>query len=306
MKKNKIFKNVLALGLVVSTLAVGFTSFAKDENVIKIGVSPTPHGDIAKVAEKVLEKEGYKLDIKEIDDYVTPNTALDEGELDANYFQHYPYLENFNKENNTKISPIGTVHIEPMGIYSEKYKSLDELKDGDEVVIPNDATNGARALKLLEKNGLIKLDPKAGVEATEKDITDNPKNLKIVPAEAASIPSLYSDAGLGVINSNYALDAGLNPVKDSLAIESEDNPYANVIAVKEGEEQDPKFKALLKAFQSDEVKKYIEDEFSGSIIPAFSSIYDGTFDTSKFGITNENSNSNENKDNVEKEDSSNK
>ena len=240
-----------------------------DSKKVVIGVSPAPHKEIAEKAKEILAKEGIELEIKEFDDYVTPNTSLEEKDIDLNFFQHIPYLENFNKERGTKIVSLGGVHIEPLGVYSKTYKSLDELKDGDEVIIPNDATNGARALKLLEENNVIKLKADAGLEATEKDIAENPKNLKFTPVEAATIPRAYEDAAIAVINSNYALEANLSPKKDAIATEkAEGNPFANVIAAREEDKDNETYKKVLQAFESDEVRKYIEEKFDGEIIPA--------------------------------------
>lgn len=273
--KKKILLVVLALALVLTSCAKkeskkedGQTTNTDNKKVV-IGVSPAPHKEIAEKAKEILAKDGIELEIKEFDDYVTPNTSLEEKDIDLNFFQHIPYLENFNKERGTKIVSLGGVHIEPLGVYSKTYKSLDELKDGDEVIIPNDATNGARALKLLEENNVIKLKADAGLEATEKDIAENPKNLKFTAVEAATIPRAYEDAAIAVINSNFALEAKLSPKKDAIAIEkSEGNPFANVIAAREADKDNETYKKVLEAFQSDEVKKYIEEKFDGEIIPA--------------------------------------
>lgn len=273
--KKKILLAVLALALVLTSCAKkesktedGQTTSTDNKKVV-IGVSPAPHKEIAEKAKEILEKDGIELEIKEFDDYVTPNTSLEEKDIDLNFFQHIPYLDNFNKERGTKIVSLGGVHIEPLGVYSKKYKSLDELKDGDEVIIPNDATNGARALKLLEENNVIKLKENAGLEATEKDIAENPKNLKFTPVEAATIPRAYEDAAIAVINSNYALEAKLSPKNDAIATEkAEGNPFANVIASREEDKDNETYKKVLQAFQSDEVKKYIEEKFEGEIIPA--------------------------------------
>lgn len=273
--KKKILLVVLALALVLTSCAKkesktedGQTTNTDNKKVV-IGVSPAPHKEIAEKAKEILEKDGIELEIKEFDDYVTPNTSLEEKDIDLNFFQHIPYLENFNKERGTKIVSLGGVHIEPLGVYSKTYKSLDELKDGDEVIIPNDATNGARALKILEENNVIKLKENAGLEATEKDIAENPKNLKFTAVEAATIPRAYEDAAIAVINSNYALEANLSPKKDAIAIEkSEGNPFANIIAAREEDKDNETYKKVLEAFESDEVRKYIEEKFDGEIIPA--------------------------------------
>lgn len=274
--KKKILLVVLALALVLTSCAKkeskkedGKSTTNTENKKVVIGVSPAPHKEIAEKAKEILAKEGIELEIKEFDDYVTPNTSLQEKDIDLNFYQHIPYLDNFNKERGTKIVSLGAIHLEPMGIYSKKYKSLDELKDGDEVIIPNDATNGARALKLLEDNKVIKLKENAGLEATEKDIAENPKNLKFTAVEAATIPRAYEDAAIAVINSNFALEAKLSPKKDAIAIEkSEGNPFANIIAARESDKDNETYKKVLEAFQSDEVKKYIEEKFEGEIIPA--------------------------------------
>ena len=274
--KKKILLVVLALALVLTSCAKkeskkedGKSTTNTENKKVVIGVSPAPHKEIAEKAKEILAKEGIELEIKEFDDYVTPNTSLQEKDIDLNFYQHIPYLDNFNKERGTKIVSLGAIHLEPMGIYSKKYKSLDELKDGDEVIIPNDATNGARALKLLEDNKVIKLKENAGLEATEKDIAENPKNLKFTAVEAATIPRAYEDAAIAVINSNFALEAKLSPKKDAIAIEkSEGNPFANIIAAREEDKDNETYKKVLEAFQSDEVRKYIEEKFDGEIIPA--------------------------------------
>ena len=274
--KKKILLVVLALALVLTSCAKkegkkedGQSTTNTENKKVVIGVSPAPHKEIAEKAKEILAKEGIELEIKEFDDYVTPNTSLQEKDIDLNFYQHIPYLDNFNKERGTKIVSLGAVHLEPMGIYSKKYKSLDELKDGDEVIIPNDATNGARALKILEDNKVIKLKENAGLEATEKDIAENPKNLKFTAVEAATIPRAYEDAAIAVINSNFALEAKLSPKKDAIAIEkSEGNPFANIIAAREEDKDNETYKKVLEAFQSDEVRKYIEEKFDGEIIPA--------------------------------------
>lgn len=237
--------------------------------VITIGVSPEPHGKIVELIKDDLEKEGIQIEIVEFTDYVTPNRALADGDLDANFFQHEPYLKDFIEENNLDLISIGAVHLEPMGLYSTKYKSIDEIEDGAEIAIPNDATNGGRALLLLEKAGLIKLDDDAGILATEKDIVDNPKNLKFTPLEAAQLPRVLNDLDGAVINGNFALEAGLIPTKDAILLEDKDSPYANIVAVRSEEKDEEKFKKLMKALQSDEVKQFIEDNYEGGVIPAF-------------------------------------
>lgn len=240
-----------------------------DDNKIIIGVSPVPHAEITEALKDEFAKEGLDVEVKVFDDYVQPNLALDQGDIDANFFQHIPYLENFSKERGLNLVSLGSVHIEPMGLYSDKIKSLDELKDGDEVLIPSDPSNGRRALLLLEKNGLITLKDDTKEDITEKDIDQNTKNLKFTPIEAANIPNVYKDAALAAINTNFALGAGLNPSADALALEDKDSPYANIIAVRKGDETKDKFQKLIKVFQSDACKKFIEDTYKGEIYPAF-------------------------------------
>ncbi|HYF75012.1 MAG TPA: MetQ/NlpA family ABC transporter substrate-binding protein, partial [Candidatus Nitrosocosmicus sp.] len=231
--------------------------------------TPVPHAEILNFVKPLLEKENIKLEIVEFQDYVQPNTALADKELDANFFQHKPYLDNFAKERGLDLVPAGNVHVEPLGLYSRSIKSLSELKDGSTVAIPNDATNAARALLLLQANGLIKLKDGVGIEATEKDIAENPKNIKVQAVEAAQLPRVLEDVDAAVINTNYALPAGLNPTKDALVIEGKDSPYANLIAVRKGDENRPELQKLVELLQSDEVKKFIEDKYDGAIVPAF-------------------------------------
>lgn len=240
-----------------------------DDNKIIIGVSPVPHAEITEALKDEFAKEGLDVEVKVFDDYVQPNLALDQGDIDANFFQHIPYLENFSKERGLNLVSLGSVHIEPMGLYSDKIKSLDELKDGDEVLIPSDPSNGRRALLLLEKNGLITLKDDTKEDITEKDIDQNTMNLKFTPVEAANIPNVYKDAALAAINTNFALGAGLNPSKDAIVLEDKDSPYANIIAVRAGDEIKDKFQKLIKVFQSDACKKFIEDSYKGEIYPAF-------------------------------------
>lgn len=240
-----------------------------DDNKIIIGVSPVPHAEITEALKDEFAKEGIEVEVKVFDDYVQPNLALDQGDIDANYFQHIPYLINFAKERGLNLENLGSVHIEPMGLYSDKIKSLDELKNGDEVLIPSDPSNGRRALLLLEKNGLITLKDDTKEDITEKDIDQNTKNLKFTPIEAANIPNVYKDAALAAINTNFALGAGLNPSADAIALEDKDSPYANIIAVRKGDETKDKFQKLIKVFQSDACKKFIEDTYKGEIYPAF-------------------------------------
>ncbi len=236
---------------------------------LKVGATPIPHEEILEFIAPLLEKENIKLEIVEFTDYVQPNVALNEKELDANFFQHVPYLEEFNAENNMDLVSTGKVHVEPLGLYSSKIKSIGELKDGSTIAIPNDSTNGGRALLLLQANGLLKLKDGVGITATEKDIAENPKKIKFQALEAAQLPRVLDDVDCAVINTNYALPANLNPTKDALIIEDKDSPYANIITVRKGDESRAEIKKLVEVLNSPEVKKFIEDKYEGAIVPAF-------------------------------------
>lgn len=227
-----------------------------------------PHAEILEFIKPDLEKQGYTLEIKEFTDYVLPNLAVDNDELDANFFQHLPYLNEFNKTKGTKLVDVAAVHIEPMAVYSKKYKSFDELKDGATIAIPNDPTNESRALDIIARAGLITFKNESSLK-TPLDIKDNPKNLRFAELKAAQLPRALDDTDFAIINSNYALAANLNPLKDSLFIEDKSSPYVNVIVVKEGHENDEKIKALIKAIQNDKVKEFIIKKYGGSVIPAF-------------------------------------
>lgn len=239
---------------------------------IKVGASPAPHAEILEAAAPALEKLGYKLSIVEYTDYVQPNIALDTSDLDANYFQHLPYLEQFNAERGTKLVSAGAIHYEPFGIYAGKTAALDAIADKATVAVPNDATNEARALLLLEAQGLIKLNEGVGLNATKNDIAENPKNLEILEVEAAQIPRSLKDVDIAVINGNYAIDAGLK-VSDALAVEASDSEaattYGNIVAVQEGKENDEIAKALIEALTSDDVKAFIESTYEGAVVPLF-------------------------------------
>jgi len=243
-----------------------------DDKTIVIGATPTPHAEILEEVRAALEKDGYTLEIVEFTDYVLPNNALDKGDLDANFFQHLPYLEDFNAKNKTELVSAGAIHYEPMGLFGGKTASIDALADGAEIGVPNDTTNEARALLLLQEKGLIKLKADAGLEATPKDIEENPKNLSIKELEAAQLGRSLQDMDMAVINGNYALSADLK-ISDALAIEEKESlaaqTYGNVIAVRKGEENSDKTQALLKALQSDAVKKFIEEKYEGAVVPLF-------------------------------------
>ena len=283
MRKGKL-KKALALALTGAVIIGAFagcgakkdsSSDTKKEETKKIviGASPSPHADILKVAKKELKKEGYELEIKEYSDYVQPNTALESGDLDANYFQHKPYLDDFNKKKKTHLVSAGMIHYEPFGIFPGKTKTLKDLKKGATVAVPNDTTNEARALLLLQDQGLIKLKDGAGLTATKKDIVENKKDLAIKEIEAAQIPRSLKDVDIAVVNGNYALEAGLKVNKDALATEDADSvgakTYGNIVAVKKGNEKLAATKALIKALKSDTVKKYINDKYDGAVVPLF-------------------------------------
>lgn len=242
---------------------------AAEPVTLVIGASPVPHAEILKAIAPQLEAEGIKLEIKEFTDYVQPNVQLAEGELDANFFQHKPYLDDQNQKNGWSLTPVVAVHVEPFGAYSKKIKSIDELKDGAKVAIPNDATNGGRALILLAKNGLITLKDPTNIASTKSDIVENKKNLKIIELEAANLPRQLAEVDLALINSNYALEAGLVPTKDALFIESGDSPYANLLVTRPEDKDKDAIKKLAAALTSAEAKKFIEDKYQGAIIPAF-------------------------------------
>ncbi|MET9929056.1 MULTISPECIES: MetQ/NlpA family ABC transporter substrate-binding protein [unclassified Streptomyces] len=243
---------------------------ADTSKALVVAASPTPHADILNFVKKNLaEKEGLKLEVKEFTDYVLPNTATQNGQVDANFFQHKPYLDDFNAKNKTTIVPVVNVHLEPLGLYSKKIKDVKDIKSGQTIAIPNDTTNGGRALQLLADNGLITLKDGVGSAAKLSDITDK-KGLEFKELEAATVPRALNDVDAAVINGNYALEAKLSPAKDSLAVEkAEGNPYANFLAVKDGNEKDPRVEKLAKLLNSDEVKKFIEDTYQGSIVASF-------------------------------------
>ncbi len=282
MKGKFIISLILSLSIVGGLLAgcgsnaaagkKADTDSAQELEVIKVGASITPHAEILRSVSDELEKQGYKLEVVEYNDYIIPNTALESGELDANYIQHLPYLEDFNKENGTDIVSVADIHYEPFGIYAGKSDSLENLKEGAVIAVPNDTTNEARALLLLQDQGLIKLKENAGLTATVKDIADNPKNFEIKELEAAQVPKALQDVDVAAINTNYALEANLK-LSDALASEGADSlaakTYANIIAVKEGNENAEKIKALIDAVKSEQVKKFIEDKYDGAVVPIF-------------------------------------
>ncbi len=278
----KFLSLILALALSASLTACGSsgTTETTDDTdsgdttetvTLKVAASPTPHAEILEQVKPILAEQGIDLVITEYGDYIVPNTAVDEGDEDANYFQHTPYLEQFNAENGTDLVSVGKIHYEPMGIYAGKTASLEELPDGATIAVPNDATNEARALQLLAAQGLIEIDPEAGLNATPNDITSNPKNLEFTELDAAMIPNTIEEFDLNVINSNYALQAGLNPAEDALASEDAASDaaqtYANIVAVKAGHENDPAIVALVDALHSEEIQEFINTTYAGSVLP---------------------------------------
>lgn len=263
---------LLALGALVAGCSGEKKEAAQSSDkkvVLKVGATPVPHAEILNEIKPLLAKDGIDLQIIEFTDYVKPNLSLNDKEIDANFFQHEPYLKKFAADRKLDLVNLVAVHIEPMGVYSKKLKDIKSVPDGAKVAIPNDPTNGGRALNILAKAGLIKLKDGVGISATVGDIVENPKNLKIIEAEAAMLPRTLDDVDLAVINSNFAMEAKLNPTKDALFIEPKDSPYANIVAVRKGDENRKEIQALKKALTSPEVKKFIEEKYKGAVIPAF-------------------------------------
>lgn len=254
-----------------ATLTLALAAPAAAEGTITVAASPTPHAQILEAAAPLLEEKGWKLDVVEFTDYVQPNLVVDSGEIDANYFQHIPYLESFNEEQGTHLVNAGGIHYEPFGIYAGTESDLANVPDGATIAIPNDTTNEARALLLLQDNGLLTLSADAGINATILDIEENPYNIEFVELEAAQVSKVLSEVSFAVINGNYALDAGLNAQTDALATETSDSlaaqTYVNVIAVKEGNENNDAIKALVEVLKSDDIKKFIEEEYEGAVVP---------------------------------------
>ena len=275
----KVFALIAALAISALALAgcgsqqsasSGASSAASGAKTLKVGATAVPHAEILEAAKPLLEKEGITLEIVEFNDYVQPNLALNDKELDANFFQHEPYLKNFMDEHKeVKLKNAAGIHIEPMGVYSKKIKKLDELKDGATIAIPNDPTNGGRSLLLLEKAGIIKLKDGVGEKATVNDIAENAKHIKFQEVEAAQVPRTLDDVDAAVINSNFAMQVNLDPTKDAMFIEDSTSPYVNIIAVREGDENHPEIQALIKVLHSDEIKQFITEKYKGAVVPAF-------------------------------------
>ncbi|MBE6030669.1 MAG: ABC transporter substrate-binding protein [Clostridiales bacterium] len=269
----KVLAVVLALVLVLGLVACGGGGEDTDATVIKVGASPVPHAEILNAAADILAAEGYTLEVVEFQDYVLPNEAVSSGECVANYFQHVPYLDQYNAENGTDLVSAAMIHYEPYGIYAGKSTDLAAIPEGAQIAVPNDATNEARALQLLAQEGIITLTEGVGIEATILDIVDNPYNVEIVELEAAMLPRSLQDVDFAVINGNYAMEAGLNAAEDALAIEAADSigaeTFGNIICVAAGNEELPEIQALVNALKSDEIKAFIEETYAGAVVPVF-------------------------------------
>lgn len=268
----KLFAAVLITTTCLFAASCGSSSNSDasgDKKEIKMGVTAGPHAEVMEEVAKEAAKQGITIKVVEFNDYVQPNKALAEGDLDMNSMQHQPYMDNVVKKQGLKITSIGKTIILPMAVYSHKYKDIKDVADGAKVTIPNDPTNGARALLLIQQVGLIKLKNGNSVDASVTDITENPKNLQFVELDAAQIPRSLDDTDLACVNTNYAIPAGLNPQKDSILVESKDSPYANVMAVRQGDENNETYKKVLEIYQSEPIKKFIEEHFQGTILPAF-------------------------------------
>ena len=267
----KLIAAALTGALVLGTVGTSVVFAADDDKTITVAASETPHSEILEAAKPILEEEGYDLEVTVFDDYVQPNEVVESGDFDANYFQHIPYLNSFNEEKGTHLVNAGGIHYEPFGIYPGTKSSLDDIADGDTIAVPNDTTNEARALLLLQDNGIIKLKDCAGLEATVNDIEENPYNVEIVELAAEQVARVAEETSYIVLNGNYALQAGYSVSKDALAYETSDSEaaktYVNVIAVKEGNENSDKIKALVDVLKSDEIKDFINEKYDGAVIP---------------------------------------
>ncbi|MFR0673920.1 MetQ/NlpA family ABC transporter substrate-binding protein [Enterobacterales bacterium AW_CKDN230030176-1A_HGKHYDSX7] len=250
-------------------IAAAVAAFSVQAETLTVAATPVPHAEILKFVQPQLAKEGVELKVKEFTDYIQPNVQVAEKRLDANFFQHQPYLDEFNKAKGTDLVSVAGVHLEPLGAYSDKLKSLDDLPSGATVVIPNDATNGGRALLLLDKAGVIKLKDNGNILSTVKDIVENPKNLKFRELEAATIPRVLTQVDLALINTNYALEAKLDPKKDALVIEGSDSPYVNILVARPDNKDSEAMKKLVDALHSPEMKQFINERYKGAVVPAF-------------------------------------
>lgn len=254
--------------LTALAVVAAFSSAAQAET-LSVAATAVPHAEILEFIKPTLAKEGVELDVKVFTDYVQPNVQVAEKRLDANFFQHQPYLDEFNKSRGTTLVSVAGVHVEPFGAYSSKIKDLKDLPQGANVVIPNDATNGGRALLLLQKAGVIKLKDANNILSTTKDIAENPKGIKVRELEAATLPRVLTQVDLALINTNYALEAKLNPTQDALAIEGSDSPYVNILVTREDNKDSAALQKLVNALHSDEVKAFILEKYKGAVVPAF-------------------------------------
>ena len=262
-----MLKKSILIFVLVTFLFAG--AVQADDHVLKVGATPVPHAEILEFIKDDLAAEGIELDIVEFTDYVTPNLALDDGSIDANYFQHIPYLNQFNSDRDLNLKSVIKVHIEPIALYSEEYTNLEEIPEGASIAVPNDPSNEGRALLLLHNKGIITLDDPTNLSATPIDIIENPKNLKFEELEAAQLPRVLPDVAAAVINTNYSLEADLNPLEDALIIEGSDSPYVNVVAVKAENVDSEKIKILRRVINSKKVKEFIIEEYEGAVVPAF-------------------------------------
>ncbi|MDR3259341.1 MAG: MetQ/NlpA family ABC transporter substrate-binding protein [Fusobacteriaceae bacterium] len=254
---------------IILFILITLTSLSLFAGKLRVGASPVPHAELLNLVKEDLKSQGVELEVIEISDYVTPNLLLDDGSLDANYFQHIPYQNKFAEERKLSLVAVGKVHVEPLGLYSGKYKKIEDIPANGTIAIPSDPTNGGRALILLHNNGIIKLKDPTNLSATEIDVIENPKKFKFTAVEAAQLPRVLPDVDAAVINGNYALEVKLNPSKDSLLLEDEKSPYVNVVTVKAGNEKNENVIKLVKALQTDKVKEFILKTYNGGVVPAF-------------------------------------
>ncbi len=255
--------------LLLAAAALTAFSLSAQAEKLQVAATPVPHAEILEFVKPKLAEQGVTLEVKVFTDYVQPNIQVAEGRLDANFFQHQPYLDEFNVTKGTQLVSVAGIHVEPFGAYSSKIKQLSELKSGAQVAIPNDATNGGRALLLLQTAGVLKLKEEAGITATPRDIADNPKKLRVRELEAATLPRVLNQVDVALINTNYALEAGLNPQKDALVIEGADSPYVNILVSREDNRQDAVLQKLVEALQTEEVRDFINEKYSGAVVPVF-------------------------------------
>ncbi len=266
-----IKKTILVLAVFALVLS-GSLAVQADGHVLKVGATPVPHAEILEFVKDDLAAEGIELEVVEFTDYVTPNLALDDGSIDANYFQHVPYLEQFSADRGLDLVPVTKVHIEPIGLYSDKYTDVNQIPEGSKIAVPNDPSNEGRALILLHNNGLITLDDPSDLNATPLDIVENTKNIKFEELEAAQLPRVLPDVAGAVINTNYALEADLNPVDDALVLESSESPYVNILVVRAGDEDNENIQKLIEVLNTTKVREFILEEYEGAIVPAFTPI----------------------------------